>query len=78
MTRQSAAAKAGEYLVEGRLIVTLVDPGRRVVLARCRGDGHVWTLGFDGAEWSCSCPARSDCSHLLALRRVVAVDLEAR
>ena len=77
MVTRAAVAKASRYLVEGRLIVTVADPARRVVEASCRGGRLYAALAFNGA-WRCSCPARADCSHLLALRRVVAVDLEAR
>lgn len=72
--RESAATKAGRYLVEGRLIVVEVSPGR--VAATARGDGRLYDLGWQAGRWWCTCPARGEaCSHLRALRRVVAVDL---
>jgi hypothetical protein len=72
--RENAAAKAARYLVEGRLIVTRVHAGH--VTSSCRGDGHIWLQSFTAGTWRCTCPARSQmCSHLIALRRVVAVDL---
>jgi hypothetical protein len=69
MTRESVAAKAARYLQEGRLIVTSVNGDR--VTAWCRGDGEVYELGHDLARgWYCGCVARTDCSHLTALRLV--------
>lgn len=72
--RESAAVKASRLLHEGRLILTQVQPGS--VRATCRGEGHVWQLAYERGRWVCDCPARSDaCSHLRALRKVVAVDI---
>lgn len=73
MTRESAAAKARRYLGEGRLLVLRVDGP--IIRACCRGDGQVYSLGYDPRHgWHCSCPARSRaCAHLLALRLVTAV-----
>ena len=73
--RESAEAKSRRYLCEGRLVVEQVQPG--MVRATCRGDGHRWHQAFDAGQWSCTCPCRTDqCSHLKALRAVIAVDLE--
>lgn len=67
--RENATVKATRYLVSGRLVVERVTD--REIHARCRGDrGEVYTLGYRRGGWLCSCPARSDCSHLLALWRV--------
>lgn len=75
--RESAATKANRLLAEGRLIVTSVLPNS--VRATCRGAGAIWHLGFEHGGWFCTCPTRNDrCSHLIALRRVVAVDLGDR
>jgi hypothetical protein len=63
-------AKGRRYLLDGRLVVELVDQGR--VLARCRGSGAVYRLEAAGGEWSCSCPALRRCAHLVALELVVA------
>lgn len=65
--------KADRLLLEGRLRIRRVD-GNEVV-AECRGDsGGVYDLVHYDGRWSCSCPARTDCSHLRALWRVVAVE----
>jgi hypothetical protein len=73
--RETAATKASRYLVEGRLVVTAVQQGK--VTSSCRGDGHIWLQAYSNGVWRCTCPVVTDqCSHLLALRRVVAVDLE--
>lgn len=73
MARESAATKATRYLAEGRLIVRAV--GRGNVEATCRGDGAVYHVGWHGARWSCTCPARGRCAHLIALGRVVSVEV---
>lgn len=76
---KSAAEKAVDLLVDGRLMVLRVDPptGEQWVIARCRGDsGAVYDLGYDPnkKEWRCSCPElKGRCSHLIALQRVVVI-----
>jgi hypothetical protein len=77
MARENAHDKARRYLTEGRLRVLRVDPGpqmrRDAIFAQCRGDsGEYFRLGYDAAlgEWRCSCSARSECSHLKALKLV--------
>jgi uncharacterized Zn finger protein len=74
--RENAATKARRYLCEGRLVLESVHPGEAT--ATCRGDGLLYRLGWRRATgWWCTCPARSDqCSHLLAMRLVVAMDLD--
>lgn len=75
MARENAAAKARRYLGEGRLVLTRVDPLR--VIGACRGDGAIHTVTYTQRTWACTCPARTDqCAHLLAVRLVVAVDLD--
>jgi hypothetical protein len=69
VTRETIAAKAARYLIEGRLIITAVDGD--FVTATCRGDGEVYALGHEpGRGWWCSCAARRDCAHLTSLRLV--------
>ena len=70
--RNDKRTKAMRLLVTGRLRVLRLDAG--FIAAECRGDsGHIYKLGWDGNLWTCSCPARSDCSHLNALWAVVSV-----
>lgn len=72
--RETARAKATRILTDGRLVVTCVRFGR--ITSTCRGEGHIWHQTWPAGQWRCTCPATSqDCSHLLALQRVVAVDL---
>lgn len=42
------------------------------IVGVCRGDGETYSLGYDSRRraWSCSCPAKSKCAHLVALRLV--------
>ena len=60
-----------------KVIVEVVDPQRQLVRAAVRGDGHLHRATYDPRRgWACSCPARSDqCCHLVALRRIIALDL---
>ena len=74
--RENAATRGRRYLTEGRIVITSVQPGQRV-RAAARGDGRIHRLGWHAGRWWCDCPARTDaCSHLIALRLVVAIDLK--
>lgn len=69
MPRESANTKGLRYLTEARLTVVEVNGTR--ITATCLGDaGDTYRLGFHGG-WHCDCPAKSRCSHLIALQRVV-------
>lgn len=78
-SREHAATKARRLLIEGRLIVRRVEvagPHAGLVVAACRGDSSaVYDLGYDPTrkQWRCTCPATRECSHLLALKLVTAV-----
>ncbi len=77
MPRETKTLKAERYLAEGRVIVT--DANRALVAAQVRGDGAVYRTGWRDGLWSCSCPHRAsstDCSHIAALKRVTAVDVD--
>lgn len=75
MPRETARTKADRLLLEGRVVI--LEAGRYGVAARVRGEGHIYTARYGFGTWTCDCPARSTaCSHLIALRRVVAVDHE--
>ena len=74
--RETKSDKAVRLLVTGRLRVYHVD--RKSIVAECKGDsGELYTLGWlplaGGYRWDCTCPARRDCSHLMALQCVTAV-----
>ncbi len=68
--RENAETKGRRYLAEGRLHVQRVD--ERGIVARCRGAGEIYRLGFDppSGTWRCSCAALGRCSHLVALQLV--------
>lgn len=71
-SREPKNVKALRLLTTGRLRVWHVS--HDLIQADCRGDsGEIYTLGWRDDLWSCSCPARTDCSHLGALWCVVAV-----
>lgn len=73
MARETARAKADRLLLEGRVVI--VEAGRYGVVAKVRGEGRIHTCRYFGS-WSCTCEVRTDqCSHLIAVRRVTAVDL---
>jgi hypothetical protein len=68
-SRETVGAKAIRYLCEGHLRVDLVHED--VIEATCRGsEAQVYDLGLEAGEWWCSCPARGECAHLLALQLV--------
>lgn len=73
--RGDARHKAMRLLISGRLRVLRVEG--RLVVAECRGDsGGTYKLGHDPKrnQWRCTCPARTDCSHLRALWAVVSLE----
>jgi hypothetical protein len=75
--RENARTKADRLLLEGRVVVTHAGPYG--VVAKVRGEGRVHTARYSMGAWSCTCEVRTDqCSHLHAVRRVVAVDLTGR
>lgn len=67
-TRENIESKGRRYLIEGRLTVRHV--GAHQIRATCRGTETTWEVGYSGARWWCECPARSRCSHLVALQLV--------
>lgn len=78
MPRETKDEKAMRYLCEGRVV--LVHVSRSAVTAHVRGEGAVYRTRWEAGAWSCTCPhgARTtDCSHVAAVKRVTAVDLEA-
>jgi hypothetical protein len=70
--RESAQAKGRRYVVEGRLVVRSLDDASAV--ADCRGDGAIYSLGYDERGWWYSCAAKGRCAHLLALGLVTALE----
>lgn len=68
VTRESAETKGRRYLIEGRLVVELVDAQQ--IAATCRGTGAVYQCGYARGSWFCTCPVRGRCSHLVALMAV--------
>jgi uncharacterized Zn finger protein len=74
--RENAATRARRLLVEGRVQIRRCD--ERGVLADVRGDtGVLRRVLWDAhAEmWSCGCPARSRCAHVLAVAAVVVAEV---
>ena len=68
LSRESAETKGRRYLVEGRL--QIVSYGSDTIEAVCRGTEETHRLGFSGGSYFCSCPAKTRCSHLVALQLV--------
>jgi hypothetical protein len=67
--REDKKTKGRRLLVEGRLQIGLVDD--QMIVAACRGDsGTIYNLGWDHDDWYCNCEARTECSHLVALKLV--------
>ena len=71
MSREDAITKGRRYLGEGRLTLVSVTPTE--TLALCRGDGQTYHLTARRGRWTCTCDARTRCSHLLALGLVVVI-----
>ena len=68
--RENALSKGERYLLSGRLTIRLVTPER--IEAHVKGDsGHTYRVIYDAGRWSRSCPARTRCAHLIALKRVL-------
>lgn len=61
--------KAGRLLAEGR--VRLERVAGDLVVATVEGDTGTYAVECAQASWRCNCPARSECSHLLAVQLVV-------
>lgn len=74
--RENALNKGRRYVAEGRLVVRSVNS--ESARAECRGDGAIYSLGFDGGRWWCSCPALGRCSHQYALGLVTALETGER
>lgn len=76
MTVENHQTKGRRYVTEGRLRVMLVQSDR--IYAECRGQGEVWHCGYAKRRWWCDCPARTRCSHLVALQLVTAAPARAQ
>jgi hypothetical protein len=73
VARESVDVKGRRLLAEGRLQVTRVDSDARLITAKCKGDSaEIYDLGFRGDQnrWGCTCEARGNCAHLVALKLV--------
>jgi hypothetical protein len=66
--------KGRRYVAEGRLRILELNEADGVAVADCRGDGAIWSLGYDSRGWWCSCPAKTRCAHLIALGLVSALE----
>lgn len=70
MSRETAPVKAGRLLVEGSVVVRLAGPEQ--VTATVQGSTGQHEVSWGRGGWFCTCPARSTCSHLLAVELVTA------
>jgi len=69
MPRETYIEKGRRYVSEGlKGRLTVHAAKREGVLASCKGDGAVYSLGWSIVRgWWCSCPAQTRCAHLHAL-----------
>ena len=67
--------KVVRLLTTGRVFVRWSTPEH--VCANVKGDTSVHDVDLHNGRWSCSCPARVECSHLKAVMRVT-LPLEVR
>jgi uncharacterized Zn finger protein len=75
--RETVAVKARRLLVEGRVRIVAASEDDGHVAAEVRGDtARVYAVSFDAGDggWSCSCAARTGCSHVRALQLVTVVE----
>lgn len=71
----SPTERAYTYLLTGKVEIVSVrdDTVEAIVTVH---DGLVQVIRRDGDGWTCTCPQTTDqCAHLIAVRRVVPVDL---
>jgi uncharacterized Zn finger protein len=68
VSTETLAEKAARLLAAGN--VHLLEVASEVVAARVFGDSGVYDVSLAGGRWSCTCPARAECSHLDAVQRV--------
>lgn len=67
--RENVETKGRRYLIEGRLRIVSLGPGR--IQAFCTGTEETHRLGWEPSYgWGCSCAAKGRCSHLVALQLV--------
>ncbi len=66
--KENIRVKGRRLLIEGRLLVVHIDQER--IIAFCRGSELIHKCGFERGSYFCSCPAKSLCSHLVALQLV--------
>ncbi len=70
--RESSRVKGARILLERRLVIDRIEPGR-AWFAHVRGDDRTYSCGFAKGRWWCECQARGKCSHLVALSHVIDV-----
>lgn len=70
---QPTWAKAFRLLVEGKVRVTFVSEAGYLIHATVQGDHATYFVDYGLSQqdrWTCSCPARTDCSHMRAVQQV--------
>ena len=68
--------KARRIIAEGRIRLLHVDEEAGIVQGEARGDATIYTFAHEIERgWTCSCPARGRCSHLLAAGLVTVIHL---
>jgi uncharacterized Zn finger protein len=72
VTRENVQVKGRRYLCEAR--VHVVNVTGHTVTAAVRGGGAVYRTTHDRRlGWRCSCPARGECAHIVAVALVTVV-----
>lgn len=66
--RENAQSKGRRYLIEGRVLIRIVQPGH--VNAVVRGTERFHEVQLRDGSWNCSCFAKTTCSHLVAVQLV--------
>lgn len=62
--------RVARLITQGRVTFSTVQPAR--VVASVQTGPRLFTVRLRDGSWSCSCPTDARCSHLEAVRRLVA------
>jgi uncharacterized Zn finger protein len=74
--REIIEDKAARLLTTGSVWIKWTSPEN--VCAVVRGDTGVYDVDLHGGRWSCSCEARVECSHLMAVMLVTVPVAQSR
>jgi hypothetical protein len=68
MTSDTVITESQRLLTNGHVFVKWVTPG--IVCATVYGDSGIYDVDLHSDRWTCSCQARTTCSHMRAVQLV--------